>query len=199
MSKLGRMVGAGVLSATIALVGGLSTILIADKMISPDARAELACLAGFTEMAGTGCLDEELEAARAAFERDMAALRADMEAERARLEAERARLERERADLSHFLTDADIQLIQADQNVGGAFIAVAASFRDPGDPSSLVAAICYAARDTGGVDPRLPLARMASDRTLSQTVVSAETLQDFGFDAADLMAAQRLCPWPGAS
>lgn len=191
-----RTLGTLSMAAVITLVGGLTAALIAQRMLTPETRAEIACIAGFVEFAGQKCLTQKLGQARANFDDEMKRLRAEMETERATLEGKRARLERERKELLRFLVDPKIDLIQAKGEINGAFVVVAASYKDPDAKTGLIAAMCYASRDMGGVDPRLPLARMSSSHVLSQTTIDANALAAFKFDAADLMAAQRLCPWP---
>ena len=192
MGAVARMFGTTALLAVIALVGGLSVLLISERMLTPQLREDFACMFGLVEFSDPECLTNTLIRTRKRFEEEMALQRQVMS-------AEKARVENERAKLTAFLTDPDIVMVQAKDGVEGAYVVVAASYQDAAARTGLIAAMCYAARDAGGLDPRLPLGQMNSAGHITDVLPSDMALTGFGFQDSHFETAKGLCPWPSSS
>lgn len=79
----------------------------------------------------------------------------------------------------------------------GKTLVVGALYRDSGTRTGLLRAYCWAIEDRGGLDPRVPVARMEADGRIVMLPPDQAQMLAFGWDASDLDAARALCPWTG--
>lgn len=177
--SLGRLAAYAGMAVAITAVSGITTALIAEKAVAPDLRKQLLCTAGYTDLADTACVSEQIAALRLQTEAQLQA------ANEARELAEHALVGR--------------MIFEEGPTVAGLTIIVGTTYRDHAARTGFVRAICWGIHDRGGLDPRVTLAQMGPDGQPTPVIVDAFEQSSLGVGAHDVEAARIACPWPGVS
>jgi hypothetical protein len=185
MKYLGRFAFMASLAVVTAGVTGLVAYAVAHKFIAPDDPfwTDARCALGIPSQSDVKCVQAKIEEVTRSGLAKEAKLTADLEAvEKARKAAEQA------------AAGQDMMFTSGGAHKGKTLV-VGALYRDSGTRTELLRAYCWAIEDQGGLDPRVPLARMESDGRIVPLPPDHAQMSAFQWDETDLAAARGLCPW----
>lgn len=124
----------------------------------------------------------------------------DIDCVDAELVALKERRKQAEADLERI--EAEARAIQgadavrtASGDLGGFYVIVSAVYDDPLSRRGLSAAVCHAARDKGGPDDSIPLARLKDGR-FEPDPIDYRFARSLSFNRDDLERGLLACPWP---
>ena len=86
-------------------------------------------------------------------------------------------------------------VITSSGDLGGWYASVSTVYDNPRNKAGVRIARCSAARDVGGPDDSLPLARLRNGQ-IEHMPIDPARRDALGFNAADVQAGLAACPWP---
>lgn len=183
----------------VVLTAFLSSLFLAGAVLAErfGYLPNYLCDIGFAELSGAQCVESKVQKMRREMEierREMVkrhrVLKARMREEKRRAVAD---VEAKRKEAEAFILDVRPEVTKTSSPSGlGGYVAVSSSFAHQGGSKKLLGALCFLAKDTGGPDPRTPLARMSSDGSILNAT-------DGSLDSHDAARARAVCPWPSVS
>lgn len=170
---LTKVVATGLSLTALTAAMGLVALSVANRAIVEDVPfgKEIRCFMGL----GDDCLREKLVEMRAEFD----ALNEQMD---------------QRIKEANALTDPEA--IQAHARTSGQWYVIVSSFYD--DPIRQIGvqfSVCHLARDMGGPDDDLLIARLQNGATTSAQT-DPRRLDDLNLSFGDVENARQICPWP---